>query len=613
MPNPGNRLLALIGAGLALALLLSAAPVSAESRTYALDEDPIRLGIKASEAGRIADARGEFLRAIADDYQVHRAKFGLAELAVQEGRFADAEPLYREAVSLRRETRGGYPQANAGLGLLLLHLGRELEAEREFEDALESDKRLWPAHYGMARILMQRGRRQEARLHLDRGDGLKGIAEGEDLYHHAMALYALSGGDLDGAERDALLAFHLNPANPDYGELVGRIYEQRNAPTMAIDAYEKALAAPGRTSTAPMLQHLGLLCEKVGRFNDARTHYLRSLAADSIYAPVLKNLAQLYRRADQHEQAARAYLRYVMLEPEDGEALLDLADSCYEIGRYAQGASAARAALALAPGEEPAEFAFARCGIHSRDDGVRAEAAESMAALPDSLPWRAGDLVALASHIAKSGRLAAARTQLERALRISPDEPDALFELGVISLKQGRPAEAIDFLSRAADLNPESPAYLINLGIAHFQAGNYLAAVPDFQRALALNPDLSAGRLLLAQAYAVSDSLAAAEKQYRRVLDAEPANAKALRGLAFCHVRGARYAEAVAAYRGATAADPLNAEGWAGLGNAHLGLEEFAKARAAYLKARSLDPNSVTVTKGLELLEQAERERANGG
>jgi tetratricopeptide (TPR) repeat protein len=596
-----------------LALALAFSPVQAQKHTYALDEDPIRLGFKALDAGRRADARAEFLRAIADDHQVHRAKFGLAEIAAREGRLGEAESLYREAVALRSEARDGYPEASAGLGLLLLRTGRDREAEQEFARALAADDRLWPAHYGMARVLLLHDRPQEAKQHLDLGAGRKGVAEGEDLYQHGMALYYLSSQDLESAERAALLALHLNPADPDNGELVGRIYEQRDAPALAIDAYEKALAAPGLTPTAPMLHGIGALCQKVGRFNDSKDYYLRAVAADSTYAPALRDLARLYRLAGQHEQAARVYLRYVTLVPDDGDALLDLSDSCYKIGRFAEGANAARTARSLKPDGLDAAFALARCGIRAPEKALRDEAAALMTTLPDSLHWQAQDIVHLAAWLSEAGKLDEAQAQLERAIAINREDPDAYFQLGMIKLRRGHAREAIELLAQAAGLNPSAPAYRINLGIARFQVGDYRGAIPEFKSALALNPELVVGHLLLAQAYAVSDSITQAKEQYERVLDAEPANPKALRGLGFCYVRRAHYKDAVAAYQRATEADPQDADGWAGLGNANLGLAQLGAARAAYERARALDPNNAAMKKGLELLEQAEGSQAPDG
>ncbi len=589
------------------------APVSAYQRTYALDEDPIRLGTKAIEQNRLDDAKAHFFEAVTNEYQVHKAKLGLAEISVREGRYADAEPLYREALALSlQKEHHEYPEARAALGLLLLRYGREQEAAQEFEQALQENADLWEALYGQARLHLAHAQWDQARKLLDRGAGRQGAREGEDKYHYGMALYWQGKGKLPEAEKEALLALHLNATDPDYGMLVGRIYEKRNAPTLAIDAFEQMLATPGVTPTAPTYHTLGMLYQKVEQYNEARDSYLEAIAIDSTYAPALRDLANLFRLAKQYDRAARTYLRYVLLERNDVDALLGLAESCTEIHQYGQAVEAARAAMALDETNPAARFAFARAGIRGGDQKVVAEAAQIFADLPENLGWQPQDYVALATYQTERKQYAQARTNLEKAIALDPNTPSAYFQLGVIDLSTGRATAGISHFEKAISLKPDYPLYHLNLGIADFQAQRIDQAIPEFRQALALNPDLTVGRLLLAQALAVSDSLTAAAVEYRKVLAVEPANAKALRGLGFCYIRAANYPEAVKTYRAATEADPQSADGWAGLGNAYLGQENWAAAEQAFGKARAIDPNNVTMQKGIELLNRA-RQAANDG
>jgi tetratricopeptide (TPR) repeat protein len=609
------RFLVILGF-LALMIVVGATDVQlalADQPTYGLDEDPIRLGRKAFEQGQLGDAKAHFFDAVANDYKVHEAKFWLAEIAVREGRYADAEPSYREAIALKQRDKDEYPEARAGLGLLLLRYGRIQEAKQEFDLALQEDSDLLEAHYGQARLLLAEEKWDEAKKILDRGADLKGVKEGEDKYHYGLALYYLGKNKLPEAETEALRAMHLNATDPEYGMLVGRIYELRNTPTLAIDAFEQALATPGVTPTAPMYFNLGALYQKVKRYDDARDSYVRAVAIDSSFTPALAELANLYRLARQHDRAARIYLRYVQIERDNLDAFLGLAESCTEIGRYAQAMEAARAAMTLDPTSSEARFAFARAGIRSRDSVKVAEAAAIFADLPPSYELQPQDYVSLAVYQTERKQFSEARVNLNKALAADPQNANAHFQLGVIELSSGRPEAGIINFKRAIEINPEYPLYYLNLGIANFQAQRLDDAIPAFRRALALKPDLDVGRLLLAQALAVSDSLNAAGVEYRKVLASDPRNAKALRGLGFCYIRAANYAEAARIYRQATEADPGNADGWAGLGNAYLGQEDYSAAEQAFNKAKGIDPNNVTMKKGLELLNQARQEAGGGG
>jgi len=587
-----------------LAVLLVAlfAPAASAQKTYPLDQDPIRNGRKAIEAGRLTEAKTALREAVNAEYHTDEAMFLLAKVAVLEGHYEDAEPLYRQALGYRKDKP--YPEAHAGLGLLLLRFDRDAEAGLEFDKALQESPDLWEAEYGKARLLLAKKDWAGAKKLLDHGAGRKGLLEGEDKYHYGMALYDLGKNRIDEAEKEALIALHLNATDPDYATLVGRVYDRAHAPTLAIDAYERALATPGITKTAPMMHALGVLYQKVGRYNDARNTYLQAVKLDSTFAPALRDLGNLYFKANQYDHAARVYLRYALIEKGDVDALLHLAEACTRIGRYGQAVEAAKTALEFDSSRTDVKFALARAGIHARDPATRAEAAREYAALPDSLPWTAEDHVLLATYAIQTKDYARARTHLARALEMDPKSADARFQQGVLDLSSGNPAAAASHLEQAAALDPKNPLPWLNLGIARIQMQQVREAIAPLRRALALRSDIPVGRMLLAQALASSDSIAAAQVAYQEVLEGDPENAKALRGLGFCFIRLEKYSKAVAAYRKATAAEPGNADGWAGLGNAYLGLEDWKAAETAFGKARDLDAQNPTMLKGFDLLQE---------
>ena len=99
----GSRGSCCVAMGYITALTILFLSTATLAQRYALDEDPIRLGVKALVQVQLEEAKNHFNEALAGDYQVDRAKFGLAEVAVREGRFFAAEPLYREAIAARHK------------------------------------------------------------------------------------------------------------------------------------------------------------------------------------------------------------------------------------------------------------------------------------------------------------------------------------------------------------------------------------------------------------------------------------------------------------------------------------------------------------------------------
>jgi tetratricopeptide (TPR) repeat protein len=590
------------------ALLVLAPPLAAEPRSYGLDEDPVRLGQKALDEGRLDEARAHFQEAVDEGYKGERATWGLAEVSVREGSWAEAEAFYRAALAARP-----FAEARAGLGLLLLRLERDAEAEAELHQALAEKPGLWEAEYGRAVLLLKRGRTQEARELLEPGRDRRGAAEGEDLYRHGMALVLAAEGDLAGAETEALGALALDPTDARYAMLVADLCTRRGVPALAIDAWEQALAAPGVVPTAPMLEGLAALYRSVGRFQDARDRLLQAVELDSTYAPALRELADLFAAAKQHDRAARTWLRYVQLRPDDVDAQLALAASCGQTGNHAQALAAARTAMALDSSRVDVRFALFRAGLRGPDAAAKEEAARLFASLPPDAAFEAKDLVAFAAWQREAKQWDAAREALARASALAPEEPDVPFERGMLELAAGQPDSAVASFERAVALRADAPHFHVNLGIARLRAGQNEPAVSAFRAGLALNPGHVYGRLLLAQALAVADSIPAAESEYRRVLQDEPQNAGALRGLGFCQIREGRYADAADTYAAATRAEPGSAEAWVGKGNALLGLGDLAGAEQAFERARKIEPENRSLRKGLELLQQAKESGAGSG
>lgn len=590
-------------------LLLAAGPGRVPAQpTYTIDTDPIRLGNRAFDAGNLDEAHRRYQEAVDADYQTARALLGLAQIAVRQGRYRDAEPLFRQ--SLDRNSDSG--EARAGLGLLLFRSGQPGPARAELDRALAVKPDLWEAAYGLARLALAEGRVDEAEPLLRKGAGRHGLREGEDLYHHGMALLHLQRGDLNGAESEALVALSLNPGEPDYGTLVGTVYERKNVPSLAIGAYEQALAAPGITATALTWHTLGRLYQKVERYTEARDSYLKAVEADSTYSPALRDLGDLLRLAKQNDRALRTWRRYVQLEPADVTGWLAVSQVALDLQQPAQALDAARSAMTIDSTRIDVRMAWARAGLRSGDRAVRGEAARLFSTVADSAGWKPADWLALATARSEARQFVEARSALDRAVAVDAKNADAWFQYGLVEMNAGRPDSAEARFQAALALRPDAALTWLNLGIARLQARRNQEAVSALRRAVALDSTQASGRLMLAQALALSDSLKAAETEYRRLIEREPANARALRGLAYCQIRRGAYGEAARSYRASAEAEPGNADGWAGLGNAYLGLQKWDAAGEAFQRARAIDPNNASMKKGLELLEKA-RAGTTGG
>jgi tetratricopeptide (TPR) repeat protein len=81
-----------------------------------------------------------------------------------------------------------------------------------------------------------------------------------------------------------------------------------------------------------------------------------------------------------------------------------------------------------------------------------------------------------------------ARARAEYVLRFRPDDPEALFALGVAAGATGDAKRALELLSRVVELSPEHHDAWYNLGIAFIETGSPDKAVDALERALSLSP-----------------------------------------------------------------------------------------------------------------------------
>jgi tetratricopeptide (TPR) repeat protein len=417
-----------------------------------------------------------------------------------------------------------------------------------------------------------------------------------------MTLYFMGTGDLKSAEVEALNAFNLNLADSENGRLLGEVYEKRNVPALAIDAYEKVLLNPQVKPTAQFMHTLGLLYQKDGRYNEARDRYVKAVEIDSTYAPALGDLAGLLRSAKQYDKAAKVYIRYLEHDPNNLDAQIGLIESCLEAGYNAQALTSATTAMQLDSTRVDVRLLYARAGLRSKDKAVQTRAAAIFAALPAGVGLKAEDYLLVGTQQLTEGQFEAARQNLERAIAEDSTLAEAHFQLGLHDLRTQDPDSAIVHIERAIRLQPKLPLYYVNLGVAQSQAKRFDKAVEAYQKAVDLDPRLVISHLLLAEALISSNNIDAAEAEYRKALEIEPQNARGLRGLGFISMKKGQCPEGVRFYKSSTQSDPTNADGWAGLGQAYLCMQDLAQAEAALKKAQSIDPNNPTVKKSLELL-----------
>jgi Tfp pilus assembly protein PilF len=82
------------------------------------------------------------------------------------------------------------------------------------------------------------------------------------------------------------------------------------------------------------------------------------------------------------------------------------------------------------------------------------------------------------------GRVAEAREAYQAAIRLAPDDVDALNGLGVLAVQSGAPDEAVELFRRVLARDPALADVRLNLAVAEWKRGQAAAARQELSRLL---------------------------------------------------------------------------------------------------------------------------------
>ncbi|MCW5750784.1 MAG: tetratricopeptide repeat protein [Alphaproteobacteria bacterium] len=428
----------------------------------------------------IADAAAQAPEAASPAAQAERARRLNADATAlqRQGRLAEAEAMFREALALRERLQ---PEGGAELAESLNNLGL---------------------------LLRLRGQADAARLLLERALSLRRAAFGEDHPAVAVTLNNLAIARHELGEPGAALALHeralairsaaFGPDHPAVAQSLNNIayiHRSEDRQNAAEPLYRRALDIwsrhdPDSLDTADGLDNLATLLQDQGRYSEARPMFERALAIreqllgekHGLVARSRNNLAHVYRHLGLHRLA----------EP--------LHRSSLRLGEELFGADS----LAVA-------VAYNNLGLVLQDQGrlIEAEAAQQQALLirerrsgPESADV-AQSLNNLAFLLRLQGRADQAEVLFRRALAIRErifganhrEVANSLHNLAEVLHEKGDQARARALYARAlamreAILGPAHPSVattLNNLAIVLRAEGDLAEAEAHYQRALEIN------------------------------------------------------------------------------------------------------------------------------
>jgi tetratricopeptide (TPR) repeat protein len=192
------------------------------------------------------------------------------------------------------------------------------------------------------------------------------------------------------------------------------------------------------------------------------------------------------------------------------------------------------------------------------------------------------------------GDSSTARTYIDRAKHIKPDDWLVSLGEGTLAIHQQDLRKAIDLTRHAVEKRPNSYEAHYILGLAYNDNKDVLSAERELNRSVALAPEFAAAKAELGHAYAYQMQYSTAAEQFRAARKLDPESRDYLFALGEALGKSARtphqYEEAVAAQEDCVQASPNNANLLFTLGQLHLRFLKLDSAIRALRRSAELRP-----------------------
>ena len=180
------------------------------------------------------------------------------------------------------------------------------------------------------------------------------------------------------------------------------------------------------------------------------------------------------------------------------------------------------------------------------------------------------------------------RALIVSTLKVRPDSPYMLNDLGQIRWSEGDHAEAERQWQLALSYRPDAVEVLANLGFARLEEKQYEDAIAYLERAIELKPQFATPHVHLARVYIAQGKNAEAEAEFLRAIEINPTSLDARNALGRLYLDAGRLPEAEEQFLASAGTTP-SLEAWSGLGEIYNRQNVSAKAEDAWRHVLSFE------------------------
>jgi len=197
----------------------------------------------------------------------------------------------------------------------------------------------------------------------------------------------------------------------------------------------------------------------------------------------------------------------------------------------------------------------------------------------------------------------AARTYLEQTLKLRPNYPEAWNNLGMMAAQEGRADEAIQNFQKSLLLRPKYAIALLNLGNVYRRQGSFAKAQDSLSHALELQPDDPEINYSLGMLYAQQGQLQPASDYLQKAVALRPDYPEALNNLGVLYVRAQDYGKAEDQFKAGIRLVPSYDQSYINLARLYAMQNDKEKAREILQELLRLQPQNQGAQHALEMLQ----------
>ncbi len=335
------------------------------------------------------------------------------------------------------------------------------KAETQFQRAISIQADLPLAHYSLGGVYQQQGRYEEALQEME--TCIRLIPKNLPAYYKQGEIY-LQQHKLDEAYKSFQMALGINPKRfyAYYG--LGSVYLKRGELNAARAAFERAIRR--NEKFAPAYYKLGQVLASENRFEDSLKTYNDAAKYQAFTAEVWYELGVIFAQKGKPDGAIDLYRRAIAIAPDYAPAHLQLGDIYYVNNQH-------------------------ELAIEHYRQALQADSKNKDYFIEQLAPYFAGQM-----------GIDDAKSLLDRAVALNPEDPRGYFHYAQVEAVAGNPTAAIQFYEKTIELIEEDKSHLktelpagdfldayLSLGNLYYQRGVRQSAATAYRRAIELAPE----------------------------------------------------------------------------------------------------------------------------